>query len=334
MKRFRSKFKNNQTKYSDSKYTRTKYTRTKYAQTSERLGLVFLVIGTILMSTITAGQAASWRSIVPDFTVNEVAIEVSGESFTYYVLASDEPTVLQVRGPRRLKIITRYLFGPEDPEQQDYRVRILIDGREILRKSFTSQVKNDVVLSDGFVGASLRKCYVDISTGVHTVQVFGATNGAGRVAARFYRESKRQQTGSVPYAPDEFDAVYQLQFASGNQSTYYHFGANKPLGFTVTGPTTLKIYTRLDFDHTMNGSQSYALEVYCDGELHRSFHYHTQKLSTATYIERPDILPGSRKTMRIPVPKGQHRLEIKCMRPENCGVSAQIRIPRADISSR
>jgi hypothetical protein len=291
-------------------------------------------VGITLTFTTTTVQAVSWRSLTPDFNMGEVVIAVSGERFTYYNLDRDEPTFLQVRGPRRLKIITRYLFAPDDPEQQDYRVSVLVDGREILRKSFTGRVKNDVVLDDGTACAFLRKCYVDIGTGVHTVQVFGSTNGIGRVAARFYRETKRKQTGTVPYAPDQFDAVYQLQFASGAHSTYYHFSADQPLLFTVTGPTTLKIYTRLDFDHTMNGSQSYALEVFCDGELHRSFHYHTQKLSTANYVERPDILPGSRKTMRIPVPKGQHRFEIKCMRPDDCGVSAQIRIPRADISSR
>ena len=114
---------------------------------------------------------------------------------------------------------------------------------------------------------------------------------------------------------------------------YYHFGVETPLTFSVVGPTTLKVYTRLDFDYTMNGSQSYTIEVSCDGQLINSYHYHTEKLDTAVYLERTDILPGSRKTMRIPVPSGNHRFEVRCLRPDNCGVAAKIMIPRVDLST-
>ena len=96
----------------------------------------------------------------------------------------------------------------------------------------------------------------------------------------------------------------------------------------------MTIYSRLDFDHTMNGSQAYSLEVSCDGEVWQSFHYHTEKLSAARYIERADILPGARKVLRVPVPKGTHRYTIRCIRPQGCGVAAQIRLPRGDIGGK
>jgi len=56
-------------------------------------------------------------------------------------------------------------------------------------------------------------------------------------------------------------------------------------------------------------------------------------LSSAHYLERQDILPGSRKSMRIPVAKGSHRFTVQCVRPSGCGISAQIRIPLADIAA-
>jgi hypothetical protein len=299
-----------------------------------RPGLVSCLLGCSLALVSNLALGAGWRSVKPQEYIEDQIITVSGQEHTYYVLDGEKPTVLSVRGPRQVKIITRYLFAPADPPELKYRVRVLVDGSEVLRKRFTAAVKAGVSSGDaaGAV-AALRKCLVDIGTGTHTLQVFCEPEGSGRIAARFYRESKRQKTIDVAFAPEVYDAAYQLQFASGSQSLYYHFGADAPLAFSVTGPTTLKVYTRLDFDHTMNGSQSYTIEVYCDGQLQRSYHYHTQKLNSALYLERADILPGSRKSMRIPVAKGTHRYEIRCVRPENCGIAAQIRIPRVDISA-
>ena len=299
-----------------------------------RTSLLAPILGMALFWPSADAAGAAWRSLQPEVDIATQQIEVSGRTLTYYLLTPSEPTVVAVRGPRRVKIISRYLFSPDDPAPIDYRIRVLVDGNEVLRKSFDATVAAaaSVVNSTGTAVGALRRCYVDVGTGAHTLQVFAEPSGSGRVVARFFRESKRQQTVTVPFAPEEYDTVYQLQFASGSQSVYYHFNATTPLRFTVHGPTTLKIHTRLDFDHTMNGSQSYALEVLCDGELHRSYHYHTGKLSTAVYVERPDILPGSRKTMRIAVPKGTHHFEIRCLRPEHCGVAAQIRLPRGDIN--
>jgi hypothetical protein len=138
----------------------------------------------------------------------------------------------------------------------------------------------------------------------------------------------------VPFAPRSFDAVYDLQFASGNRSTYYHLGPETPVTFKVHGPTTLTIYTRLDFDQTMNGSQTYSLEVSCDGEVWRCFHYHTEKLTSARYVQRDDILPGARKVMSVPVPKGTHEYVLRCVRPSRCGVAVQIRLPKADLGGK
>ncbi len=210
------------------------------------------VVVTLLVAT-TPLVAATWHSVAPDVQSGKVSLVVAGQAHTYYELAPETPTVLQLRGPRRLKIVSRYLFGVDDPSEQNYSVRVVVDGLELLRKSFTSGIKSGVSLAgEPGVVAALRKCYINIGTGTHTVQVFATPDGSGRVAARFFRESKRQQTTYVPYAPDEFDTLYQLQFASGAQSTYYHFGSGSPLCFTVTGPTTLKVYTRLALDHHMN----------------------------------------------------------------------------------
>ncbi|MCP4550120.1 MAG: hypothetical protein GY835_26975 [bacterium] len=301
-----------------------------------RIRLCATALATGLLLLACGAQAkTSWRNVTPRDDGGKVCIEVQGESFDYYRLSEDRPVVLRVRGPRRLKIVTRYLFSPDDPTTQNYNMRILVDGAEVLSRAVTGRVLDGPRLCEGEGAvAALRKSTLSIPTGLHDIQIFGTAPGSGQIVARFFRESKKEAAKDVSYAPESYDAVYHLQFASGKQSTYYHFSADAPLVFTVKGPTSLKVYTRLDFDHTMNGSQNYSLELLRDGEPVNVFHYHSSKLSSAAYIERPDILPGDRKLLRISVPRGEHRYELRCVRPDACGISTMIRIPEADINPR
>ena len=107
--------------------------------------------------------------------------------------------------------------------------------------------------------------------------------------------------------------------------------AGTPLTFSVTGPTNLQLYTRLDFEPGMLGSKKYMLEVWRNGEVWRTFHYDATRLANAFYPGHLDILPGSRKKLRISVPEGLHHFEVRCVRPDNCCLTAQIRIPRKDL---
>ncbi len=293
---------------------------------------LLLAVAVLVAAATAVSAKTNWRSVKPRSDAGKICLQVESQDFEYCVLDAEKPALLSLRGPRRLKIVTRYLFSADDPEEQSYTLRVLMDGREVLRKSLRGRVLSGPAYCDqaGEVGA-LRKVYVDVPTGQHEIQVLGGAPPGGNVAARFFRESRQQKTRDVAFAPESFDAVYHLQFASGKQSTYYHFSEETPLRFTVKGPTNLKIYTRLDFDHTMNGDQNYSLELLRGGESQNVYHYHASKLSAAAYRERPDILPGDRKLMRISVPPGVHRFEIRCVRPEACGISCQIRIPEADV---
>ncbi len=299
--------------------------------TSPRI-LALGLIG-LLFFAGAADAATNWRSLRTTNDAGNTCLTISGQDFNYTRLDADDPAMLELRGPRRLKIVSRYLFSPDDPDVQEYTLKVLLDGREVLRKTIRSGLLPDVEFCGDEPGAvsALRRVTLQIPTGRHDVQVFAETSSSGRVAARFFRETQKQAVKDIAFAPEGYEAVYHLQFASGKQSTYYHFSGEVPLRFSVKGPTNLKVYTRLDFDHTMNGDQNYSLELMRDGEVQNVFHYHANKLSAAAFVERPDILPGDRKLLRITVPKGLHDFEIRCVRPEACGIAAQIRIPEADL---
>jgi hypothetical protein len=304
------------------------------ASTRRRACGLLVLAGLAVLSGEVA--AARWRSLECRSAVATVAIASGGRSFNYSVLDNKQPALLEINGARRLKITTRYLYAAAAPAEVSYTLAVQIDGREVLRKVLTARPKKSQGVEPAAPEVSaIARCYVDMAAGTHAVEVRAETDGQGRIAARFFRAVKiSKPVSSVAFTPDRFAAVYHLQFASGSQSRYYHFDPVQPLAFTVTGPTTVKVYTRLDFDHTMNGRQHYSLDVAVDGQPLKTYHYDTGKLSTAIYVERTDILPGTRKTMRLSVPAGTHTYTIRCLRPDSCGVAAAIRIPKSDLLNK
>jgi len=291
-----------------------------------------LALALVLLTVGSAWAKTSWVSVKNVAGGDELCLRSGGNDIYYHALSAGDEARCRVSGPRRLKIVSRYLFTTDDAERVPYTLSIRVDGQEVLRKAFTGKPFENVSLcaDPGNVG-SLRRAYVDLPAGHHQVSVSAETTGGGRVALRIFRQVKRKRDRWMALSPESYSSMRHLEFASGTQSSYYHFDATTPLRFEVHGPTTLRVRTRLDFDHTMNGSQTYAVEVLIDGISWRTFHFDTTKLSSARWLESPDTLPGTRNELRIDVDRGTHTVEIHCVRPEACGVAAMIHIPESDL---
>ncbi len=296
---------------------------------------LLLLFGVLHLGSSAALAADQWLQVKPISDTAEICLQSQGQDFSYLLLDPTKPAEFKVNGPRRIKLIARYLAGPGDPVRQKFTVTIQLDGAELLRKTFRAEANDRMVICQQGGGvSSLRRTFLDIPKGSHVIQISGQSPGSGDVVCRLFRQSKRKTSGTVPFAPEGYLELATLQFESGKQSTYYRFEAGSPLVFSVSGPTNLQVYTRLDFDIGMLGSQKYTLEIWRDSDLWRMFHYDVTRLSNAFYPGQLDLLPGTRKKLRITVPAGRHSYELRCVRPENCGISAQIRIPRKDLQGR
>jgi len=291
-----------------------------------------LLSALVLVGAVSDARANSWVSVRDLAGGRDICLENDGRQFDYTAVGVGQQAQSSLSGPRRLKLISRYLFDDDDDAKVPYTLVVTIDGTEVLRKRHTGKVLRSYqrCRGDGLV-SSLRRGYVDLPAGRHDVAISVLTDGGGEVAVRLYRQVKRTRERWMAIAPEAYDGMRHLEFESGARSAYYHFDAASPLLFNLGGPTTLRVRPRLDFDHTMNGSQTYAIEVLIDDEPWRTFHFDTTRLTSAIYLERPDILPGDRKEFKVPVPRGLHRIEIRCVRPEACGVAAMLHIPKRDL---
>ncbi|MDO9171211.1 MAG: hypothetical protein Q7W29_05190 [bacterium] len=283
------------------------------------------------LSAATASAEVRWRAVAPQGAREQVCLRVDGVEATYDKLRAETPTSYRVRGPRRVKVLSRYVFAPGEAGPVAGTLRFAIDGQAALADAQRLQPRAGAASCAGAPASSLHHTYLTIPEGWHEVTVTPTNAGAGFTAVRLFRETSRVSEEYVNLSPERYAGVATLQYDSGVRSTLYRFDADQPLSFEVAGPTTAVVWTRLDFDHRMNGRQSYALEVRVDGQVSRTHHYDADKLDAASYIERPDVMPGERKSLRVQIPRGRHRVEIRCLQPDACGVAAVVRIPAADL---
>jgi len=258
-------------------------------------------------------------------------LDVGGKKRRDSVADPQRPLRGTVRGPRRVKIRARAAAG--SGKRSEFTVQVRLDGKPLLTRTWHAGVNPAVRRCDGKPEpvTSLRKTVVAIPAGKHTLQLTGGVAGGGRVLVRVLRESRRPGPDHVAFAPEEYGRVTYLQFDSGRRTTYYTFDADHPLACRLHGPVDLEVWTRLDFDHTLNGTQAYVVEALLDGRPLRTFHYQTRKLDAAVYTDRPDVLPGQRKSLHLAIPPGEHRLELRCQSPDNCSIAARLRLPAREL---
>ena len=96
--------------------------------------LLFILIILISVSIVTF---AKWKStyLKPKNAKTKYATIFSGKARYYYPIEFNNPTILTVRGPGELRVITRALFSPDENEELNYEIRYNIDGGKEEKKT-------------------------------------------------------------------------------------------------------------------------------------------------------------------------------------------------------
>lgn len=285
----------------------------------------------------TAGPAAaavtSWREIRPVTGGATACVSTEGRDVAYVVLPEGRSATFEITGPRRCKLLTRGFPGAGAAGGR-YELSVRIDGALVETRTLALTADEAANACDGAPVSGLRRTYFEVGPGLHRVELSGKAPDGALVAGRLFGAVKRRGTGRAPLTPASYGSVATLQFDSGAQSTYYRPEPGRPLVLDVTGPTSLQIHTRLDFDVTMSGTQNFTLELTRDGLDRRTYHLTADKLAGAVWVETPFLQPGTRNRVRVDVPEGRHRYVLRCLRPDACGITAQFQIPVADLEVR
>jgi hypothetical protein len=270
----------------------------------------------------TIASAAEWKSLKPAAHGGVTKISLGGKELTYYRFSDSDPLSFSIDGPTRVKILTRVRI-PNEAGTVDYSVDVARDGypMETVDKEAYPKEGAFYVSSDQFRPGVIRRIYIDVPTGRHGYELTAV--GGVVVDARVF-ESTAAKPSLVSLAPRTFDSVETL---------HYLVKKGKPVVLDVVGPTTVKVNTRLLYDSTMLGDQTYVIGVAEAGSPESLYRVDAEPSQTVVCRDRSDVIPGELRYFTLEIPKGAHAYTFRLVDAVAGGVAIKFYIPRGDLTN-
>jgi hypothetical protein len=293
-----------------------------------------LLLVFLLHTGLFAQSSGDPYMMKPTNYVKRVTTIIAGKSRSYYSLDSDEASVISLKGPGILKVMSRGRFVPGESEKISYEILYSVNGAEEKMEKVSSVIRSKkATYKNGSLGVpgQLKDFEIELGRGNHTIE-FNLADNETPVAARYrFTPTKAKKQQWVAYSP--LSPCDPVELITREESVkYYRFSIEMPLKFEVCGPTKLRVLTRSENHYQMKGRILYRLQVKQDGQNINTYQLSSRRSDVTMYKENMDLIPGKACEFVITVPKGKHTYEILPLDKDKKTVLGRCLIPEKDIS--
>jgi len=279
-----------------------------------------------------AQSAPAWTGLNAIPTEKPVKVVVEGESRIYFRVTPQHPLAVEITGPTRLRIVSRVELASAPKGKTAYGVQVT-DGKRLIGSQQTETEPSDdasLPRSDTRLGQS-RQLIVNVKSGARALKI--AARGERPVLVRLLTSSPDKSGGeTVSLTPVAAARSVSLRDAE-KLIPYYSVLPGRPVRFRVIGPTTLELLSRLDFDETMRGTQSYRFRVTDGTARPKEYEFKTTKALTATWEGLPDRIPSKFRRLGLPVTQGTHEISVELLKPKGGSLEIHARIPELAVGN-
>jgi len=289
-----------------------------------------ILIAAILCNTPIIAAKTKRVQLKPKDATTEISVVSLGKTRVYYPINSKRSTIIEVKGPGDLRILTRAQFDLKAKDGLDYRIIYKVDGGEDrvfdvegVARSTSARYK-DAALGNPGDSEDLK---LKIGRGYHSVEVL-LGDSLPFVSARYlFTPRQQRKTKWVTLSP--LSPVEPVDLFAGEETVhYYRFSPAKPLRIEIIGPTDVRILTRVENSFNMKGRADYRLQIRQNGQILQSFQLSSRRSETTTYKNNSKLVPGKAREIVLKVPKGKQQYEITPL--DKGSVLGQIMFPQKD----
>lgn len=292
----------------------------------------FLALIVFISLSILCFAISKTKVLVPKNARTAIVINISGKSLKYYPISVDEATLLTVRGPGKLKIITRRHLNSKSNKTLNYVLYYRINGGEKIKTSINNaKADNNAYFEDASQGFPClgEKIIIELSRGENTVEVWNGSSNAKICIRTLFTEIKEKKIDWVRLSPMYPNEPVSL-VTNEDVITYFRYSPSKSLKIKITGPTVLRVLNRFEFDYKMKGKKNYRIEIKEDKKVKNTYMLCSDRSDVTRYKKDGKKIPGPAKEIVINVPSGNHKYELIPL--DNYTILARILFPKKDIT--
>jgi len=265
------------------------------------ISLIFILIAGLSFA------GSKTKIIKPKNYNKKVTVLISGKKRNYYEISYKNYTMVQVRGPGKLRILTRAVLQ-NDEDKVKYKLIYKLNGLDEqiaefdeVSKSVKSIFKNS---SYGYTG--IRKdIELNLERGENSIQLRNLNSGLKVVTRIIFEPGKIKKKNWISYSPASSNEVEDL-ITKEEISHYYRFSKQQPLRIEIIGPTELRVLTRFENNYKMRGRIDYRIQVSSDDNVINTFLLSSKRSVITYYKDNPELLPGKAREIYIKVNEGMH----------------------------
>lgn len=277
-----------------------------------------LHIAWLIIACATAAAAADYHFITPYAFDEKMDVHIAGKTRPYYVLSDGKTVQVKVKGPTRLRVVSRAaLETGQDSIDYNFVARREGAQKTISFKHRSRLFDNGSLPGDGggAVTAS-RTRVIDVPRG-EQVYIFSVPrNSKQTVLLRFARESNEFGQGDKVVAMTPISYTTRVDIVTREEaSAYYRVGGKDKVLLKLIGPATLKVLNRIEFDQNMNGRQKWRVQVVEDGRIRATHSFSAKQSQVTSYRETSPYVASRAEAFFIEVPDGTHEYEFRL--PDN-----------------
>ncbi len=295
--------------------------------------LLLMLIQLMLCLGVLAQSTTGTRYLKPANYQKKVTTVVSGISRNYYSLNAENASVISVKGPGNLVVMTRGRFIPGQTDNINYELVYTLDGGESVSVKI-SNIKRSTKATylNGTLGVpgDLQKLEIALERGDHIIE-FRIKENAPPVAAQYaFTPTKEKKQVWVEYSPLQPSEPLDL-ITKETTAVYYRFSAEKPVKVQVNGPTELRVLTRLEFQYQMQGRIDYRVQEKENSRVMKTYLLSSVRSEITEYKDNKDLIPGKACEFVIDVPAGKHVYEIIPLDNDKKTLLVRFLLPKKDV---
>ncbi len=294
--------------------------------------LVFVIFSLLIPFTLVLGNPKT-KVLKPKNVESKISIIISGKNRTYYPLIFKDATILSAKGPGTLKIITRAQFDSQTSKSFRYSIFYSINGNKKVKVDFNdSKPDSKAKFKDKSFGVpgNGESIVIQLNRGDNTIELWYQSEKLKIIGRFLFTETKEKKIDWVSLSPSFPNEPVSI-VTNEEVATYYRFSTNKPLKIKITGPTTLRVFNRIENHYQMKGRIDYRLQVKEDGKVKNTYQLSSVRSDVTVYKKNCGRTPGKAKEVLITVPGGTHIYEILPLDKDKDSILGKVLFPKKDV---